>query len=240
MYKHYSESCQLQSNQITLKEFEDLPKLDLKFHLYGLELLSHNSSTIVAKSENPLVIEFSAPEQTQVIGSLKDAQSGSKVENSVFIQRDFRDKSKYAVRIVLPRKNTFYTFSLFAKEAKSNRETYDGVADFRVIRNVGKEHCDTRFLETFAHTYDAYLSSPLDFNLRANQSYSFECYIKGACDVALVDSSSEWYHFNLTNPELMLWTLNESISVLGELKLYAKPIDSQVNTFNGIARYNVI
>ncbi len=87
---------------------------------------------------------------------------------------------------------------------------------------------------------DAYLSSPLDFNLTANQSYSFECYIKGASDVALVDSSSEWYHFSLTNPDLMLWTLDQSIGALGELKLYAKPSDSQDGQFNGIARYNVI
>ncbi len=152
MYKHYAESCQLQGNPITLREFEELPKLDLKFHLYGLELLSHNSSTIVAKSERPLLIEFSAPEQTLVIGSLKDAQSGIKVENSVFIQRDFRDKSKYAVRIVLPQKNAFYMFSLFAKEAKSNQKTYSSVADFRVMRNAGKEQSNTRFLETFAHT----------------------------------------------------------------------------------------
>ena len=240
MYEHYSESCQLQGNPITLREFEELPKLDLKFHLYGLELLSHNSSTIVAKSESPLLIEFFAPEQTLVMGTLKDAQSGIKVENSVFIQRDFRDKSKYAVRIVLPRKNTFYTFELFAKEAQSNQKTYSGVAEFRVIRNAGNEHCNTRFLETFAHTYDAYLSSPLDFNLRANQSYSFECYIKGASDVALVDSSSVWYHFTLTNPGLMLWTLDQSISAPGELKLYAKPSGSQDRQFNAIARYNVI
>ena len=140
----------------------------------------------------------------------------------------------------MPQKNTFYMFSLFAKEAKSNQKTYSSVADFRVMRNAGKEQSNTRFLETFAHTYDAYLSSPLDFNLTANQSYSFECFIKGARDVALVDSGSEWYHFNLTNPESMLWTLDQSISALGELKLYAKPIDLQDGKFNGIALYNVV
>ena len=239
MYKHYSESCQQQSKRITLEEFEKMPDFELKFHLNGIGLLTHNSSTIVAPAEN-LILEFSAPQTTLVIGDLKDFQSGEKAENTVFIQRDFADKSKYVVKIVLPRKNTFYKFSLYAKQTTSNQQTYDCVAGFRLIRKEGEDHCHIKFLTTFSHMYEAYLKSPLDLNLRADQSYSFEYYIKGVCDVTLVDSSSKWYHLKKNNPESMLWTLEQSISELGELKLYAKAFDSQDNIFNCIVQYIVI
>ena len=240
LYKHYSESCQLQSKRITLEEFEKMPNFELKFHLNGIGLLTHNSSTIVAPAESPLILEFSAPHTTLIIGDLKDFQSGEEAENTVFIQRDFVDKSKYVVKIVLPRKNTFYKFSLYAKQTSSNQQTYDCVAGFRLIRKEGEDHCHIKFLTTFSHMYEAYLKSPLDSNLRADQSYSFEYYIKGVCDVTLVDSSSKWYHLNQKNPESMLWTLEQSISELGELKLYAKAFDSQDNIFNCIAQYIVI
>jgi transglutaminase/protease-like cytokinesis protein 3 len=127
IYKHYSEDFQLQSKKISLQEFEAMPSFYLSFHLNGLELLSHKSSVIVAKDDT-LIMEFSAPKEICLTASLKiDSQ---KIENTVFLQRDHKDPSKIIVKIILPKINTYYDFTLFAKQITSAQKMYNGAAEF--------------------------------------------------------------------------------------------------------------
>ena len=146
IFDHYNESFQLQTKKITLKEFEEMPCLMLKFHLNGFKLISHNSSLIVAEN-NPLVLEFSGPANMQLTSYLK-TENGNILENTIFIKNHYFNSLKCHVQIILPKKNTFYNCFLFTKQ--SSETIADCVAKFRVIRYSGEEESNSRFPTEYA------------------------------------------------------------------------------------------
>lgn len=121
IYTHYHDTHQYKSKKISLNEFERLPFLDIRYHLFGLSIINEQ---ILTDSKNPIFIEYTAPKETILIASLHN-ENDKIIENSIIIQRDV-NTLKYAFIVFLPLKNTKYCLKLYAKENKNNEFIYIG------------------------------------------------------------------------------------------------------------------
>ena len=135
IYTHFPVKQRTQMiKQITQKEFESLPKIDLKFFVLGLGCSSLKSS-IIDCSVNPLFIEFESERDTQLTGYLVDEKS-KQISDAVFTQRD-RKTYKHGLIVIIPEKNKKYTLGLFAKKDEVEDETsknFVNVGEVVVVR----------------------------------------------------------------------------------------------------------
>lgn len=132
IHTHYSETLQLQYKKINLHEFEEMPLFDLDFHLFDVQLLSHESS-LISSPHRELFIEFSAPKQVLLAASLKEKQTEKEISNSVVVQRDARTQN-FCVIALVPEKNKPYKLSIFGKHESNPNMNYTSLTKFLVTR----------------------------------------------------------------------------------------------------------
>lgn len=111
MFSHWSEDFQLQRQKIQFNSFEEMLNLDLNYHFYELDCLTHKSSVIKA-AHNPIFIEFRALKNIHLSASLED-ESKQQIENLVFIQKD-SNSFKIGVIVYLPEMHKNYILKIFA------------------------------------------------------------------------------------------------------------------------------
>ena len=124
---HYGDSFKILEHKYSLKEFEDSPKLKLKFHVFNIKLLSKINS-IIDSDENPIVIEFKVPDEVYFNAELT-TDDKIKIENCFIIQRDL-STSKLALILILPDINQNYLLNVFAN-FKNDTNT-NCVCEFKV------------------------------------------------------------------------------------------------------------
>ena len=130
---HYSESNQYLNKKMSLSDFERLPKLNLKYHLYGLKCLSYNT-LVVSVPQNPLFFEFAAPKETLLSAFLYKQNGQDLIEDSTLTQRDAKT-FKYGIIAFLPEKNENYILKIFAKSAFDAKEKlFSEVCVYKVVR----------------------------------------------------------------------------------------------------------
>jgi hypothetical protein len=105
---------------ISQKEFENLPRIDLKFFVLGFSCLSLISSTIEC-SVNPFFIEFESEKHTELMGYLEDEKQ-TRLSNAVLTQRDSKTY-KQGLIVFIPEKAKKYTLELFARREKEEDGT---------------------------------------------------------------------------------------------------------------------
>lgn len=119
IYTHYNEEHQYLKNKITLSDFEKLPFLNVRYHLFGLNVIN---SQVITDSKNPIFIEYSAPKETILLVTLFN-EDFTDIQNSSIMQRDSKTH-KYGISMFLPQKNKKYYFRMFAKENKNDELTH--------------------------------------------------------------------------------------------------------------------
>ena len=139
IYTHFPAEHKTQTNDfISLKDFEELPKLELSYFIMGLNRPADNKAVIKCSS-NPFFIEFSAEKDTSLIGYLED-ETQQRLPNAVLTQRD-SVSYKHGLIVTIPEKNKQYTLELFARKVVNDDGTVKNfvkVAEFSLCRTSEK------------------------------------------------------------------------------------------------------
>ena len=125
---HFGENYKINEGKMTLNEFKYEPTLKLQFHVLNVKL-SSNVKGLIESASNPIVIEFDAPKNVILSGTLK-TKSKSKLENCVIVQRDSKTL-KFAVITILPESNTKFFLTISAKLIDDKSSV--AVAGFQLI-----------------------------------------------------------------------------------------------------------
>lgn len=165
---------------------DDLPKYKLKFES-DIELTSHQ--TLVLSSEHDFLnIEFSLPDYIAIEGIMKSLDNSREADLTMTAQT-IRGSRKFVVFTCFPNfkiSNITFTYTnsnqivkefakLFVVKKKDEKE---------ILRDLVKIDC--RNDQFFAF-------SPLDYNLKLNQSYTFKYYFKNAQSVKLCNSEGKLF-----------------------------------------------
>jgi hypothetical protein len=233
IYTHYSELNQIQSNKITLDQFENLPLFKLEYHLMDFKCCSNNLTSINNINKNPFNLEFLVPKQVTTIVELKD-KNGISLENTVLIQRS-KDQTKYELNIILPLRDHLYELNMFANNNLTHQRTFDLVAKFDLIRNDNDSEMEwlekEKFISIFSlKSIEFYVYSPVKLNLKINKNYLFKIYVNDGFKVALIFNEINWIYLNNTNS---IWSISRSFDSIGQLKLV-------ISTLNNKSDYKIL
>jgi hypothetical protein len=230
----YTYVASLMLNRIGDKLITEFPKYFLEYD-YCLKLLSHFSQFIIS-NENPIRLEFSAPETTLISTELKDS-NGNELLNNVLIQRS-PDKHNYELKIILTDKNCLYDLKLFAKNSQNINPIYDFITGFKL--KTTQEYNENTFVKLYySENIQYYIFSPIVLNLKANTIHSFKYYVKNAIKVALCDEKSNYFY--LEQKEQFMWTTDITFdeNLLGEVRLYVKNEEDN-SEFKALCSYFIV
>ena len=251
IYDHYNESYQFQNRQITLREYEDLPWLELNYHLLGFKCVSHKKS-LIEESTNPIVMIFSAPNTSKMIANLTkktDEETDYKIENAILLQRNpLTDLIE--LKIAMPTANEYLSLQLFGKSEYDSlsKDMFDSIAQFklsttqRLINNIPSSMY--KFVKLCEpENVEFYIFNPISYMLYINRPYNFKFYIKDAIEVAMVLDKPffpEWVNLNQDEFEMDYWILKRAFDKLdSNLKLTIFARFNENESFKGICIYFV-
>jgi hypothetical protein len=166
-------------------------------------------------------------------------ESGTEIENSTLWQTEYLSKPyfKYNLNVAVPRPKETFVLILFAKLRKEEKK-YHEISKFHLIRTNSDQNDTVKFCQSYGTSAEFNINSPVEFDLKQNQVYEFNYFIRDALKVALVDSKSEWVHFERPHDANNLWVLSRSFSTLGKLTLYAQ-FDGK-SSYDGICFYQIV
>lgn len=135
--------------QMSIADFENLPKHTIEFHKLGLKYFYPNNQigSVVSSSRNPLLIELTSNQKLELTSSLVDESNGSReLEKATLVQTDMSNNNKYCLVAYLPDKRKTYQLNLYARPIDikaTNRTTtttqsegtYAQVAEYQVVRD---------------------------------------------------------------------------------------------------------
>ena len=232
IYQHLPENSahQFLKNPLSLNDFEALQKCDLTFFKNGFKSLSHFRTLIEPECSN-FNIEFEAPIDIKMIGSLKNMK-GIEIENSVFIQRNYKTKN-YIVEISLQSNEATQLF-LFGD--KDGSKTYNGICEYLVKPESLIEKKNALFCKTFSFPSPIYLFEPKKKKLVIGKDYIFKVYVN-AIKVALVNTQKDWFYFTKDSIDENIWVYKYTPTLEGSLILYAKLVEEK--SFSAAFEYTV-
>ena len=201
VYTHFPENNETHTrNVVSLRQFEELPLFNLDYFLMGLNCKNYMSAKIVC-TKSPLCVEFTAAEDTQLIGHLEERgqQQIKQIKNAVIDQRDSNSDNQ-ALLVTIPAKNTDYSLKLYARKVVNSEEAvkmYSFVGEFIVNRTRDEVNTDIpKYAIRFEHnvrlvshfsTVITCAENPLKLEFDVLPSISFKADLKDSNDNSLKD-----------------------------------------------------
>ena len=223
IFTHYPINTQEQyiSEPYTKEQFELLPYYRNNFFLYNLKCLTHDSCAIETTSKR-IELQFKAPPDVQMLAHL--LINGKKLEDCVFIQRDYRTKRLVIEVSVRLRRN--YVLQLFASDKKDTKFKY--VTEYAIKSiNLSKSHL-FRFCRKFDFPIEVYLFEPKQRFLKLNKTYTFKVCVE-AVDVLLIDSKKNIKSLEKLSTNPTIWSIEYAPIEIDDLKLSVK---TEINSYS--------
>lgn len=184
IYDHLpsDEDWQLLSQRYSKEQFEQLPNISPDFFEYGLSLVNYQNHTIQAREKAE--IRLNVPDNVVITATLYS--QNYPLDNYTLVQTG---QNQTGVYITFPSAGT-YELNIYAKP-KGQEGLYNQVMNYRLIASQRGQEFPTIY-QGFSDN-QAYLGTPLQKTLPANQSVHFNLFVPNAQEVQVIsERGSKW------------------------------------------------